>query len=273
MTGPAPIADRQRSGSVLRALLAERNMLDYPVFRREYTRHAGNLAPGAEPQIPSRDVFADWMSGGPGVLSGDDQRGRVLEAMFPGRQVSELMAPAAVLAIQATDGRESTPSGPTLRDLGAMLRRIRRDAEVNQTVMAAECVIDRTLLSKIETGTRTAPRQFWAEADAILAAEGELLSAYDRYQAIQHPARSVRVLARGAHRDRVSVRADMPPEQLRTTRPGEPARHLRAVPDIPPPHPPPPSLAQVSTRSHLPPRPQFGGSSDINQSPAWEVSR
>ncbi|WP_433717403.1 helix-turn-helix domain-containing protein (plasmid) [Nocardia sp. CA-084685] len=74
--------------------------------------------------------------------------------------------------------------------LGVTLARLRTTAGVTQETVARKCTVDRTTVAHIEAGRRSAPRAFWAAADAAVAASGALLAAYDAGRGFRHSAQT-----------------------------------------------------------------------------------
>ncbi|MBF6463066.1 helix-turn-helix domain-containing protein [Nocardia puris] len=119
----------------------------------------------------------------------DGFRRDVLEAMFPGRTVSELLRSPDAPAPPA-------PKNPQ-EELGALLNHYRTKALVSQEALARECLLDPSYVRHAERGRAIPARRFWAEADIALAAEGALVTAYDQWAEPRNkPREGVRVLAR-----------------------------------------------------------------------------
>ncbi|MGW3278009.1 helix-turn-helix domain-containing protein [Nocardia rhamnosiphila] len=180
----------------LKTFAQQRGLDDYAKFRREFDRVARQIDRNASGHVPSIQTFRQWMSG-QAVAPRDGFRRQVLQAMFPG-QTTEQLFPGGrdhlpVAGRQAEQGWE--PSNP--QELGGLLRNLRDSAGVSQRELAEECLLDRSLVAKVEAGQRTLSRRFWAEADIALAAEGSLVDAYDKLAQQQNaPRPGVRVLAR-----------------------------------------------------------------------------
>lgn len=88
--------------TLLKALLTARHMQSHAGFCREYEQVARRLAPSLVATAPGREQYQRWLSGRVKTKPHPDHC-RVLEGMFPGRTVAELLGPWV-----APDGHDST---------------------------------------------------------------------------------------------------------------------------------------------------------------------
>jgi Helix-turn-helix domain len=72
------------------------------------------------------------------------------------------------------------------RALGEQLAVFRQDAGLKQGELADTMYCDRTLITRIEAGTRSKDRRFWEQVDAVLHAGGALLVAFDALDAAEY---------------------------------------------------------------------------------------
>jgi tetratricopeptide (TPR) repeat protein len=89
--------------------------------------------------------------------------------------------------------RESTQVVELRRALGSCLAACREEAQYSQDKLAEELHYHRTAISHLEAGRHPAPRDFWVRADAVLAAKGALITAYEALETAKRDA------ARRAH--------------------------------------------------------------------------
>lgn len=68
----------------------------------------------------------------------------------------------------------------TLRDLGRLLAALRRAGRLTQQSLAQRIGYGRSTIANVETGRQNAPQDFWLRCDNALAAQGQLVEAYDR---------------------------------------------------------------------------------------------
>lgn len=78
--------------TLLKALLTERHMQSHTAFCREYAAVARRIDPGLSSTAPGREQYQRWLSGRVKTKPHPDHC-RVLERMFPGRTVIELLSP------------------------------------------------------------------------------------------------------------------------------------------------------------------------------------
>ncbi|MEG8181766.1 helix-turn-helix domain-containing protein [Nocardia terpenica] len=222
------IVNRQDAGqwsqdaSLLKSLVQQRNLGRYQDFRREYDRVARQLDRHVCGHAPSRGTFHDWLSGR-APLPHSDFRRQVLETMFPGHTVAQLLSPSG----QAPDRTEPVQPSTPEEQLGALLRDFRCAGRVTREALARECLIDPSYVRHAESGRNLPRRQFWAEADIALAADGMLIDAYDRWAAPRNtPRPGVRVLAR-----RQTVPHNDTPHIQPVTKPAEPTPPVTKLAD------------------------------------------
>jgi hypothetical protein len=100
MTGHAHDTDRLRpppsAPTILKALLRERNLHSYKMFKRAYEKSARKLGSSLETSYPSERTLKRWVSGQIKDLPRAEHCA-VLEAMFPGWSASELFQPYTAL--------------------------------------------------------------------------------------------------------------------------------------------------------------------------------
>lgn len=82
------------TSTVLRKLLAERHCESHGEFLREYDRVARLVAPHLVGKGPAKTVYYRWLRGQL-VTQPRGYHCRILEGMFPGWTIQELMAPTA----------------------------------------------------------------------------------------------------------------------------------------------------------------------------------
>jgi hypothetical protein len=78
--------------TLLKALLGERHLQTHPAFCREYTAAAHRIDPRLVVTAPGREQYQRWLSGKVKTRPHPD-RCRVLERMFPGHTITQLLAP------------------------------------------------------------------------------------------------------------------------------------------------------------------------------------
>jgi len=78
--------------TLLKILLAERHMQSHAAFCREYLTVTRRIDPALSSTAPGREQYQRWLSGRVKTKPHPDHC-RVLERMFPGRTVSELLSP------------------------------------------------------------------------------------------------------------------------------------------------------------------------------------
>jgi tetratricopeptide (TPR) repeat protein len=78
--------------TLLKMLLTERHMQPYPTFCREYEKAARRIDPALVATAPGREQYQRWLSGRMKTKP-HPHHCRVLERMFPGRTVMELLTP------------------------------------------------------------------------------------------------------------------------------------------------------------------------------------
>lgn len=78
--------------TLLKVLLVNRHLQTHKAFCREFDRVARRLDPSLVATSPSREQFFRWINGRVKTLPSADHC-RVLERMFPGHSVAELLAP------------------------------------------------------------------------------------------------------------------------------------------------------------------------------------
>jgi tetratricopeptide (TPR) repeat protein len=78
--------------TLLKALLGERHLQTHPAFCREYTAVAHRIDPRLVVTAPGREQYQRWLSGKVKTRPHPDHC-RVLERMFPGHTVTQLLAP------------------------------------------------------------------------------------------------------------------------------------------------------------------------------------
>ncbi|MFC9440552.1 helix-turn-helix domain-containing protein [Nocardia sp. NPDC057030] len=182
-------------------------MNDYKTFRQEYDRVARQIDRNVSGHMPSIATFQQWKAGGTHTPRSEFRR-QVLETMFPGQTIEELFAPAQ----PRPDIPGSPPRLTPQQQLGARLKSVRVDGRVSREALARECLIDPSYIRHAESGRAIPRRQFWAEADIALGAEGQLIEAYDQF-----------ALQREAPRPTVQVLVHRDP----ATRPGPPSAPKR----------------------------------------------
>lgn len=101
--------------TLLKALLTERHMQSHTAFSREYVAVARRIDPALSSTAPGREQYQRWLSGRVRTKPHPDHC-RVLERMFPGRTVVELLSP--VPEPQAPTERETTTNRRELFHLG-----------------------------------------------------------------------------------------------------------------------------------------------------------
>lgn len=275
-----------RHTTVLHELMRQRNITGYQQFRREYDRVARRLDRNGTWRAPSPATWSTWRN--IPAPPRDRFHRQVLESMFPGWTSRQLFTAVELIPNLRLDSPPKTPPPPqrpetptqpsspqdpaaptTPQELGALLRHYRTTAEVTLQQLAAECLIHYSLVQKVEVGTRNQPRRFWAEVDVMLAADGELLAAFDHYQQVtQTPPRPVRVLARGVHRNPVRVHDTISPDDLRLSRAMGPIEAMPRIEasrwfDV----------AQKGLPVERPNSTVHMGIVDMGQPAAWEMSR
>jgi transcriptional regulator with XRE-family HTH domain len=82
--------------------------------------------------------------------------------------------------------REAEHLDQLRRALGERLAVFRQDANLKQGELADIMYCDRTLITRIEAGTRSKDRRFWEQVDAVLHADGALLVAFDALDAAEY---------------------------------------------------------------------------------------
>jgi helix-turn-helix protein len=84
--------------------------------------------------------------------------------------------------------RESTQVLELRHALGCCLASCRQEARYSQRGLAEELHYHRTAISHLEAGRHPAPRDFWVRADAVLAAKGALITAYEALETAKQDA-------------------------------------------------------------------------------------
>ncbi|GGM81535.1 hypothetical protein GCM10010106_30200 [Thermopolyspora flexuosa] len=86
------MAGPERRETLLKVLLAKRHLVTHRAFCREYDKVARKLDRNLITRAPGREQYARWLAGKIKTKPSAD-RCRVLEHMFPGYTVAELLAP------------------------------------------------------------------------------------------------------------------------------------------------------------------------------------
>jgi len=86
------MAGPERRETLLKVLLAKRHLVTHRAFCREYDKVARKLDRNLATTAPGREQYARWLAGKVKTKPSAD-RCRVLEHMFPGYTVAELLAP------------------------------------------------------------------------------------------------------------------------------------------------------------------------------------
>src|SRR5690606_34160212 len=86
------MAEPERRETLLKVLLAKRHLVTHRAFCREYDKVARKLDRNLATTAPGREQYARWLAGKVKTKPSPD-RCRVLEHMFPGYTVAELLAP------------------------------------------------------------------------------------------------------------------------------------------------------------------------------------
>ena len=86
------MAGPERRETLLKVLLAKRHLVTHRAFCREYDKVARKLDRNLATTAPGREQYARWLAGKIKTKPSAD-RCRVLEHMFPGYTVAELLAP------------------------------------------------------------------------------------------------------------------------------------------------------------------------------------
>jgi DNA-binding XRE family transcriptional regulator len=77
--------------------------------------------------------------------------------------------------------------------LGRRLAALRQAVGYTQALFAQKISYTRSTIAGTETGKQRPSREFWAHADALLGAGGELVAAHDRVKAAENAARGQQI--------------------------------------------------------------------------------
>jgi transcriptional regulator with XRE-family HTH domain len=113
-------------------------------------------------------------------------------------------------------------------DLGRQLAVRRVGGGLSQAALAPLTGYSRSTVANVETGRQRVPRDFWQRCDQALGCDGELITAFDRFEADRRAAQAS--AAQAATARRMAFWADSgPPAPGRRARVTEPAPPMAAV--------------------------------------------
>jgi hypothetical protein len=149
-----PVNHRSRAPTMLKALLREKHLQNYGMFRRSYEKAAAELDRELVKTYPSEQTFRRWLAGRLKNLPRAEHCA-VLEAMLPGWTAADLFKPHAPLG--------EIENSTLLRDL-LRRRHLQNYPAFCRAYNTAAAMIDKSL-----TGSYPAERQFyqWTSGDMV----------------------------------------------------------------------------------------------------------